>query len=249
MKKKFRKAASAVLVAIFVAGNMYAIPVQADDTVELRQMEDFAGNVDGVNTVIGSGNTGNTSPSAPMLSKSVSISLNGQEIKSGSKIKVTRKKSYGFKSTVVGEDGKVVTVLTGKVVTWLSSKPSVASVNANGKVTVKKTGSTTISAVTSDGKKASVRLKAVKDKVQVSKVKISGKKKMSVGDEQGLKAVVFPITAASQSVKWISSDPKTAYVTSHGRLIADKRGTVTITAVTKNGKKASLKVKIARKLQ
>ncbi len=44
--------------------------------------------------------------------------------------------------------------------------------------------------------------------------------------------------------KWKSSNPKIAKISSKGKLVAKKAGTVKITVITKSGKKATCKVKV-----
>ena len=69
---------------------------------------------------------------------------------------------------------------------------------------------------------------------------------MTVGTTCQLRAVVAPYNA-SQSVKWSSSNSKIATVDSRGVITAKKAGTVTIKAVSENGKTAECKVTVKRK--
>lgn len=194
--------------------------------------------------------TGTAKPSQPSKKpavqnvKKVTLTLNGQTVKGT--LKATYSKKYTLKASAVDAKGKKVTGKNGKI-TWQSSNKKIATVNSKGKVTIKKkAGTVTITAKTPNGKKASVKLKAGKKAVKVTKVKITGKKTMKVKKSQTLKAVAAPATAANQKVTWKSSNKKVATVNSKGKVTAKKKGTVTITATAKDGskKKASIKIKV-----
>ena len=196
--------------------------------------------------------TGTTKPSQPSKTpavrkaKKVTLTLNGQTVKGT--LKATYSKKYTLKASAVDAKGKKVTGKNGKI-TWKSSNKKIATVNSKGKVTVKKkAGTVTITAKAPNGKKASVKLKVSKKAVKVTKVKITGKKTMKVKKSQTLKAVAAPATAANQKVTWKSSNKKVATVNSKGKVIAKKKGTVTITATARDGskKKASIKIKVSK---
>ena len=61
-----------------------------------------------------------------------------------------------------------------------------------------------------------------------------------------LKATVDP-SNADQTVTWTSSKPEIAKVDNNGKVVAVKKGSATITATTKNGKKAICKVTVKLK--
>ena len=173
-------------------------------------------------------------------SESISLKLNGQAVKGTLKAKV--KKSYALKAEVAPA---TVDTKNSKV-TWTTSDAKVASVNENGKVSIKKAGKVTITATTADGKSASVTFKAEKKAVKVSKIKISGKNTMKVKKSQKLTVTVTPVTADNTKVTWKSSNPKVATVNSKGKVTAKKKGTVKITATAKDGskKKTTITIKI-----
>ena len=181
----------------------------------------------------------------------VVLSLNGQNLKNKAVFKATYKKSYAFKATVTDAKGNKVTSGNEKI-TWKSSKTKIATVKSNGKVTAKKkAGTVTITAKTADGKSASVKLKVSKKAVKVTKVKITGSKKMNLKTKktQTLKATVTPVTAANQKVTWKSSNKKIATVSSKGKVKVKKAGKVKITATAKDGskKKATITITVRKK--
>lgn len=127
---------------------------------------------------------------------------------------------------------------TCKLVSYTSSKPSVATVNSKGKVTAKKAGTTTITVKTLDGKKK----KTVKITVKkaATSVAISGPSSVQVGSSITLKATVKPSTA-TQTVTWSTNNKAVATVTSAGKVTGVKAGTATITAKSADGKKTATK--------
>ncbi len=102
-----------------------------------------------------------------------------------------------------------------KNVIWKSSNPKVATVTSKGLVKIKsKTGgrSVTITATAVDGssKKASYKIKIMKDVVK--KIVISGKKSVKAGKKLQLKAKVTATKNANKKLKWTSSNTKYAKV-------------------------------------
>ncbi len=131
-----------------------------------------------------------------------------------------------------------------KTVTWTSSNKNVATVS-NGKITAKGAGTATITAKTSNGKKATCKVTVKNPKtVNPTSVKLS---KTSVTLNKGktttLKATVNPSNATNKKVTWKTSNSKVATV-SNGKITAKAAGTATITAQTANGKKATCKVTV-----
>lgn len=169
----------------------------------------------------------------------ISLTLNGQPVSGTLKARV--KKSYSFKAKVepANADSK------NKKVTWKSSNSKIATIK-NGKVTIKKAGTVTITAKTGDGKTAKIKLKSAKNPVKVAKVSISGNKSMEVKSRQNLKLAITPATADNSKVTWSTSDKKIAQVDKNGKVTAKKKGTVTITAKAKDGsgKKGTIKIKV-----
>ncbi len=131
-----------------------------------------------------------------------------------------------------------------KKITWTSSNKSIATVNSKGVVKGKKAGTATITAKSSNGKKATCKVR-VKKSVAVKKVALNKKSaKIYVGKTLKLKTTISPSNASNKKVTWSSSNKSVATVNSKGVVKGKKAGTVTITAKSNNGKKATCKVKI-----
>ena len=141
---------------------------------------------------------------------------------------------------------------TDKTVTWQSSNTGVATVDANGKVTAKKTGSTTITVTTKDGAKtATCKITVVAATVHVTGVTVNKTAVgLSVSESLQLTASVQPSNASDKTVAWSSSNESVATVDANGKVTAKKAGTATITATTKDGgKTATCKVTVTDKTQ
>lgn len=143
-------------------------------------------------------------------------------------------------SLTVGETRTLVaTVLpenaTDKSVTWSSSDQTVATVDANGKVTAVKDGSATITVTTVDGSKTASCAVSVSPVtatgVEVTPASIG----IYVGETQTLTATVKPTNAANKTVTWSSSNTTIATVNSNGVVTGVKAGSVTITATANDG--------------
>ena len=82
--------------------------------------------------------------------------------------------------------------------------------------------------------------------IRVSRVKLNRKKllKLKKGASYQLKATTYPRSAPIRSIRWKSSDMSVASVSSKGKVRALKKGTVTITATSRDNKKAFAEVRI-----
>lgn len=144
---------------------------------------------------------------------------------------------------------------TTQAVSWKSNNTKVVRISGSGaNVTVKAVGkgSTTITAASQDGsgvtKVCKVTVKQPVAKVALNKKSATLKK----GKSLRLKASVTPKNANVKTLKWTSSKPKVAKVTTKGlkngtsKVTALKKGTTTITAMAKDGskKKATCKIKV-----
>ena len=133
-----------------------------------------------------------------------------------------------------------------KKLVWISSDETVVSVNNNGSITAKGKGTATVTCSASDGSGTSATL-TVNVNVPVKSLKIETKNiTLEEGENKAILCAIEPSEATDKSLEWTSSDTSIATVNVQGIVTAKKKGTVSITASTKDGsnKKASINVKI-----
>lgn len=123
-----------------------------------------------------------------------------------------------FKKGAVGEEPRGVR--------WSSSNKQIATIDENGMVTVVADGTVNITAVTTDGFD-------IKDvctlKIEDAAPRITGPSRVGVGKKVSLSAGKTAIS------EWRTSDSSVAIVSAKGQVTGKGKGTVTITAVPKNG--------------
>ncbi len=130
---------------------------------------------------------------------------------------------------------------------WSSSKKNVATVDKNGVVIAKKPGKTVITVKTDGGKKASctIEVKQPTESIEIT----GGNSTLKRGKKMKLKAKVTPGNS-TDSFKWKSSNSKIASVKADKKkdtvceVKGLKKGKVTITVQSENGKKASYKITV-----
>ena len=129
--------------------------------------------------------------------------------------------------------------------TWTSSSTKIATVDQNGVVTPIKEGTVTITVKTHNGKYDTVKVKVV-DPYKPTGVYLDreGTVVLRMGSSLTLKATLQP-AGATRNLTWTSSSTKVATVDQNGIVTGIKEGTVTITVKTHNGKKDTVKVKVA----
>ncbi len=121
---------------------------------------------------------------------------------------------------------------------WKSSNKKVATVNKNGVVKGVKKG-TAIIIVTAGGKQATCKI-TVTNPVKVKGIKFKKKAyNVKKGMTVTLKTTFTPKNATNQEVTYKSSDKKIATVDKNGKVKGKKKGKVTITVTTKDGKKTA----------
>ncbi len=119
---------------------------------------------------------------------------------------------------------------TNKTVTWSSSRTSVATVDANGKVTAVAEGSATITAKAGD-KTATCSVTVKKNTVAVESVTLDKSSlELTEGETATLTATVKPDNATNKTVTWSSDKTSVATVDANGKVTAVAEGTATITA-------------------
>ena len=127
--------------------------------------------------------------------------------------------------------------------TWKSSKTAVATVSKTGLVTPVKTGTTTITVKTANGKSASVKVNVVNPNAATAVAIASGERSVMVGDTLQLRASVSP-SSAIYKLTWKSSKTSVAKVSSSGLVTGVKAGTAKITVTTDSGRSTSVTVTV-----
>ena len=127
-----------------------------------------------------------------------------------------------------------------KYIKWTSDNAAVANVATDGTIYALKAGTANITATTSNGKTATVKVTVKAEtsvKVSTSKVTLT-----SIGASKTVTATVQ--NADNKTVTWSSSNKKVATVDKNGKIVAKGNGKATITVKTADGKKATVKVTV-----
>ncbi len=124
--------------------------------------------------------------------------------------------------------------VTNSKVTWSSSDPAVATVDADGTVKGIKKGNAVITVKTDDGSfKASCKVTVYKS---VTGVKLNiDKTTVPKGERTQLIATVLPSNAGNKNVTWTSSNTSIATVSETGMVTGRRKGTAVITVKTDDG--------------
>lgn len=123
---------------------------------------------------------------------------------------------------------------TNKNVQWTSSNNSVATVDSNGVVTSKNSGSTIITATTHNGLKTEFFIEV---EIPVTNITLNSNEiNLNPGGTFKLDATVNPSNASNKNIKWISANESIATVDQSGNVAADVAGTTYISAVSADGK-------------
>ncbi len=137
-----------------------------------------------------------------------------------------------LEATVLPEDA------TNKTVVWTSSNKSVATVNANGRVTALSAGKTTITVTTvNGGETATCEVIVTEDAtvpvegVTLDKSSVS----MEKGESTTLTATVKPTNSTNKNATWSSSNEDVAMVNNSGKIVAIGAGNAVVTVKTEDG--------------
>lgn len=134
---------------------------------------------------------------------------------------------------------------SNNAVTWTSTNTSIATVDANGKVSAKNSGTTVIILKTVEGGFSvyctiTVRSVATGIKLDASELKLKA------GENYYMKPDLTPKDSTDNELVWESSDTKVAVVDINGKISAKDPGTAIIMARTESGAIAYCKVTVTR---
>ena len=149
--------------------------------------------------------------------------------------------TYDLQTTVLPENA------TNKAVTYTSLRPTVASVDASGKITALAEGTTVISVVSADNAaaRAEVIVTVTKLVVSVNEVKLDvSSLDLLIGEKHDLVATVLPENATDKSVTFSSLDEDIASVDKDGKVTAKKAGTTYVFCSANDGSGKQAKVKV-----
>ena len=127
-------------------------------------------------------------------------------------------------------------------VTWISSDPTVATVNQSGTITGRKVGSCRIIARDVRGHEASC---VVYVEVPVASIALGAKSITVVrGGTFKPQVAVAPADATNKSLTYVSANPGVAAVGTDGTISGILAGTTTVTVSSANGKTAAMSVRV-----
>ena len=170
----------------------------------------------------------------------VKAKVEGITIQGGSTQTVQVKKTLQLKASITPSNAS-------QEVTWSSSKPAVATVDANGLVTGVTAGTTVITATSKENPsiKATCTVRVENVNIPVSSVELDRSSlSLTKGGEYTLNATVKPDDATDKTVSWRSSNTSVATVDSNGKIKAIAGGSSTITA-TAGGVSAKCSVTVS----
>lgn len=126
---------------------------------------------------------------------------------------------------------------SSKTLKWSSSNDSVASVNSNGLVTGRNSGTATITCTTTDGSNLSASCTVTVAQL-ISSISMQSNLEIYTGNSQRLSVTITPSNATGKALKWSSSNNNVASV-NDGVVTGIAPGTATVTCVTTDGSKKS----------
>ncbi len=135
-----------------------------------------------------------------------------------------------------------------KVASYESSEETVATIDANGEITLVGEGTTTITVTMKSGATATFKVKVQKGKVVTKSLKFAAKNVSVVKGKKTTLSVTRNPISATEKLTYTSSNKKVATVDKKGKVTGKAYGTAKITVKSKNGKKATCTVKVVPKV-
>ena len=125
---------------------------------------------------------------------------------------------------------------TNKTLKWSSSDPTVATVDADGWISAKKAGRTTITASATDGSGVTASCEVYVQTIYVSSIELpEGEISLKKGESIQFYPTVLPYDASNQKLEWKSSNTAVATVDENGLVTAKNIGFAQITAMATDG--------------
>jgi uncharacterized protein YjdB len=199
---------------------------------------DGSGNGSGNGSGDGSGPGGSPSDASPKITANAASNVTAVRLPQTS-FSIVKTKSLTIPYAVDTKDGKA-----GKV-TFASSNPKIAKVDAKGKVKALKPGKVTISILNADGKVLKkVTVTVAKKAIKLKKLTlVKPPKSIAMGKTKILKVKLNPAKATGVVCTFKSSKPSVLKVDKAGKLFPLKKGTTKIT-VKAGGKQKVITVKV-----
>ena len=159
----------------------------------------------------------------------------------GDKHELAKNETLQLEATITPSDAD------DKTLTWASTNPNVASVDANGKVTAKTNGTTTITATSVNNIVGEYEVSVV---VPVTSFTTTDDEiELSKGESKTIATTIEPEDATNKTITWKSSDESVATVDDNGKVTGIKGGNATITGTLSNGMKVTAEVSVVVPLE
>lgn len=157
----------------------------------------------------------------------------------------TNFKGYEKKSinTTVSKRIQLKPVRHGNVTVYKSSDSNIATVSLNGSVTLKKTGSVTISCTSYGRNRYTASIEFIVAP-KVEDIIVPKELTLNVSEEKSLDLSIQPENAYIKSVAYKSSDESIAQVSETGSITANKSGVVKVTITVDSGEKIKKTIKV-----
>ncbi len=139
----------------------------------------------------------------------------------------------------IGKTMQLIPILTPEdadppVLTWVSSDPTVATVDEFGNVTALTLGETTITATATNGVTATYSLRVVQLEIKIEKIIVDNILSVKVAHTFKMDISLLP-TNCTEGYVIVSNDPSTIRVNADGTLTPLKAGVTTVTVSSKSG--------------
>ena len=131
---------------------------------------------------------------------------------------------------------------TNKMVTWVSSNPSIASIDSTGLVVGLANGNSVITATTVDGSRTATTTVTVQTPVDSITLNTFS---LGIGNSFTIVPSVLPVTASITTLLWSTTNASIATVSQSGLVSGVAIGSTTIKAMASNGVFASWVVTVA----